>query len=203
MEGNRVVRVIGNIMDITGRKRAEEALLENEKFMDSVFESIQDGISVLNPDLSIRHVNGVMKKWYSKNAPLEGKKCFSCYRNADKPCDPCPTLRCLESGKTEMNIVEGLPDSGIEWIELYSYPVRHAKTGKITGVVEFVRDITPRMQAENALKESEDKYRNLVENINDVIYQVDDNGTVTSNSNYGFGRSNVFGYFFASNRQSQ
>jgi PAS domain-containing protein len=60
------------------QKRAEKRLIENERFMNSIFESIQDGISVLNPDLSIRHVNGVMKKWYSKNLPLEGKKCFAC-----------------------------------------------------------------------------------------------------------------------------
>jgi PAS domain-containing protein len=58
------------------RKLAEEVLRDNEQFMISVFESIQDGISVLNPDLSIRHVNSVMKKWYLENLPLEGKKCF-------------------------------------------------------------------------------------------------------------------------------
>jgi len=62
-------------------KRAEEALRDNEQFMISVFESIQDDISVLNPDLFIRHVNSVMKKWYSENLLLEGKKRFECYNS--------------------------------------------------------------------------------------------------------------------------
>jgi len=130
------------------RKRAEEALRDSEQFMISVFESIQDGISVLNPDLSIRHVNGVMEKWYSENLPLEGKKCFECYHNANRPCNPCPTLRCLESGKTEKDIVVGLSDSDVEWIELFSYPIKDPNSEKITGVVEFVRDITELKQAQ-------------------------------------------------------
>ena len=129
------------------QKRAEETLRDSEQFMISIFESIQDGISVLNPDLSIRHVNGVMEKWYSENLPLEGKKCFECYHNANRPCDPCPTLRCLKSGKTEMEIVSGLPDSGVERIELFSYPIKDPNSDKITGVVEFVRDITELEQA--------------------------------------------------------
>jgi len=90
-------------------------LKKNEHFLNSILESVQDGVSVLNPDLTIRHVNGIMKKWYKENLPLEGKKCYKVYHNADKPCDPCPTLRCLETSKTEWNIVPGLPGSPVEW----------------------------------------------------------------------------------------
>lgn len=149
------------------RKRMEESLQDSEQFMVSVFESIQDGICVLNPDLSIRHVNGVMKKWYSESLPLEGRKCFVCYRNSNKSCDPCPSLRCLESGKTETNVVSGRPNAEIEWIEVHSYPVRHAETGETTGIVEFLRDITKRKHNEEALikkdKELESKANRLEE----------------------------------------
>ena len=51
-----------------------ERLRQSEQFLNSVFESIQDGISVMNPDLTIRHANGVMKRWYAANLPLEGKE---------------------------------------------------------------------------------------------------------------------------------
>ena len=122
--------IIGITRDITERKQAEAMLLENEQFMSSVFEGIQDGISVLNTDLSIRHVNGIMEKRYSEHLPLEGKKCFECYRNVDQPCTPCPSLRCLESGKTEMDIVPGPSGSNSEWIELYSYPIKRDGTEK-------------------------------------------------------------------------
>jgi len=113
-----------------------------------MFASIQDGISVLNPDLTIRHVNGVMKQWYEQNLPLEGKKCYECYHNRHKPCDPCPTLQSLKSGKTELEIVPGLEGSPVEWIELFSYPMKDPDSGEVTGVLEVVRDITERKRTE-------------------------------------------------------
>ena len=142
--------------EITERKQAEEDLKKNEQFLNSILESVQDGVSVLDSDLTVRHVNGIMNKWYKENLPLEGEKCHKVYHNADKPCDPCPILRCLESGKTEWNIVPGLPGSPVEWIELYSYPIKDSNSGKITGVVEFVRDITERKKAEERLKKTMD-----------------------------------------------
>jgi len=147
------LQVQATVRDITRHKRIEEALRQSERFMQSVFNAIQDGISILKPDLTIYHVNEVMNKWYADNVPLEGKKCFQCYHNRDKPCDPCPTLRCFESGKTEMNIVPGLPGSGIEWIELYSYPIKDEVTGENVGAVEFARDVTKSKQAERDLKD--------------------------------------------------
>ncbi len=141
--------------EIAERRRAEEALKSSEQFLDDIVESIQDGISVLDPDLTICHVNGVMRSWYADNLPLEGKKCHSAFHNADRPCHPCPTLRCLESGRTEREVVPGLPGSPVEWIELFSYPIRDRGSGKISGVVEFVRDITQKVKMEARLRQAE------------------------------------------------
>lgn len=155
--------------DLSNRKNVDKELEENRLFLRSIFNSIQDGISVLRPDLTILHVNNVMNEWYKENTPLEAKKCYEVYHNKDRPCEPCPTLRSLESGKTEMNIVPGLPGSPVEWVELYSYPMKDATTGKIYGVVEFVRDITKKVKYENAMRESEDKYRTIVSSMSDMI----------------------------------
>jgi PAS domain S-box-containing protein len=173
------------------RKKAQKALRENEQFMTSVFESIQDGISILNPDLSIRYVNNIMKTWYAEKLPLEGQKCYACYQNLSEPCSGCPTLRSLESGKTEMQIVQGAPGSEVEWIELYSYPIKDNETGKITGIVEFVRDITQRMQATEALRESEEKYRDLAASLPQVVFETDLLGNLTFVNQNAF---DLFGY---------
>ena len=137
--------------EVDERKRIEQALRQSENFLDNIIESIQDGISVLDPDLTIRHTNRVMREWYRQSLPLVGKKCHLCYHNQDVPCPACPSLRSLQSGKTERATVPGLPGSPVEWIELYSFPIVDKESGKITGVVEFVRDITSRRQLEEQL----------------------------------------------------
>ena len=52
--------------------------------------------------------------------------------------------------------------------------------GALTGVVEIVTDITDRRKAEEALRQSEQKYRELFENANDIIFILDFDGTILS-----------------------
>lgn len=141
------------------KNRFNTLLHEKEQLLNDVFESIQDGISVLDRDLTIRHANGVMKRWYADQVPLEGKKCYTCYQNREDPCAPCPSLRCMESGHTERDEVPGLPGSPVEYIELFSYPMKDPDSGDVTGVVEFVRDITQRKRTEIQLHESNQRLR--------------------------------------------
>ncbi len=163
--------VRGVVLDITERKQAERTLQENERFLDAVFESIQDGISVLSPDLTIRRVNGLMRRWYADALPLEGKKCHLCYQNRDTPCEPCPTLRCLQTGRVESDVVRGVPGSIVEWVELFSYPIKDATSGRVTGVVEFVRDITRRKYTEDALALRERQMRATLDSTPNVAVQ--------------------------------
>ena len=141
---------------------------ESEQFLDAVFNSIQDGISVLNTDLSIRYVNPVMEEWYAEQMPLIGGTCYRKYHNRSEPCENCPTLRCIESERAESEIIPGLSgaeDSDPEWIQLSSYPLKDSDTGDVHGVVEFVRDISKSIRTENELKESLRQQEILVKEI--------------------------------------
>ncbi len=145
---NRITGAVHIMEDVTEQRIIEKRLKEREAFLTSIFESIQDGISVLDRDLTIKMVNPVINIWHACHVPLEGKKCYQVYQNRDKPCSPCPTLRCFQSGKTEMEIVAVPSDAGEKWIELYSYPLKDPDTGEVLGAIEFVRDITQRRKAE-------------------------------------------------------
>ncbi len=131
---------------------AQGALREKNQFFDGVLNTIQDGIGVLAPDLTVLYTNKVMEKWYAKSLPLCGKKCYEAYHAGHSPCRPCPSLRSMETGKMEMDVVPGYPDGDIRWLELYSYPMKDETTGQVTAVVEFVRDVTQRIADQETLR---------------------------------------------------
>ncbi len=150
---------IASILDITQRLEAEKAARDSERFMDSIFRSIQDGISILDKDLRIVRVNPTMERWYAYSMPLVGKKCHEAYHGKDEPCAVCPTLQTLRTGKVAIEVVpkRGPGSEVLGWQELFSFPQINPDTGQMDGVIEYVRDISERKQYEDALKQANEK----------------------------------------------
>lgn len=121
-----------------------------EKFLNDIFTSIQDGISVLDRDLTILKVNPSMERWYAHAMPLVGKKCYEAYHGRKSHCDICPTLQTLANGKPACEMVPKTGPGGkvVGWLDLYSFPLIDAETGEMTGVIEYVRDVTEQKKAE-------------------------------------------------------
>jgi diguanylate cyclase (GGDEF)-like protein/PAS domain S-box-containing protein len=139
--------------DITERKLVQQALQDRERFLSSIFSSIQDGISILDTELNVLQVNPTMEKWYAHNMPLVGKKCYQAYHCADVPCAVCPSQRTLATGNTAYDVVPKRIAGGqqVGWFDLYSFPLIDSATGKIKGVIEYVRDISERRKAEEEI----------------------------------------------------
>ncbi len=84
---------LANMLEIgVGRRSAERNVRDRERFLANMFASIQDGISVLSPDMTIMQVNPAMERWYQHAMPLVGKKCFLAYQGRDSPCEACPAI---------------------------------------------------------------------------------------------------------------
>ena len=156
-------RILCILTDLTLQKLAEERLKSNRTLTEAVFDSIQDGISVLDREFTIITVNPAMKKWYADTLPLEGKKCYQVYHGQPRACERCPTRRALKSGKLEMDEVPMIKQGkAVGTLELYAFPMLD-EAGRIETVVEYVRDITARKQAESLLKERERLFRSIFE----------------------------------------
>ncbi len=165
-EHNKVIEIIGYSIDITEHKKATEKIKENEKFFNDVFNSISDGISILDKDLNIIQTNKIMEKMYHHNFPFHGKKCFAVYQNRSIPCENCPSLKAIETKRTQSCIVP-YPDSENPsgWIDLSSYPIIDMN-GSATGVIEYVKDITERKKVELELISQTKRLKNILSGTN-------------------------------------
>ncbi len=149
--------IMGTAKDITDRKRNEKALQEREHFLNNIFSSIQDGISVLDSELNILRVNPAMERWYAGAKPLVGKKCYLAYHGRSEPCEACPGRRTIKTGEAAVEVV---PRIGGEhkvtgWLDVYSFPLADNETGEISGVIEYVRDISDIKKAEELQHENQ------------------------------------------------
>lgn len=187
---------MGTFMDITESKRAEVELREKEAFLESIFASIQDGIGVLDTDMNIIRVNKTAQKWYPHVVSFIGKKCYEAYHGRNERCEVCPVWRTLKTGEAAYDIVakHGADGKEVGWIEIYSYPMIDTATGKMKGVIEYVRDISERMIAEKNLR----LFSEAVDEAPDGVQIVDLNGYVTYSNRaveemYGIPRENLNG----------
>jgi PAS domain S-box-containing protein len=139
-----LLAIEGFISDTTEKVQLQESIKESERFLSEVFTCIQDGIDVLDTDLNIVRTNAAMEKWYAHAMPLIGKKCYEVYHGRKTRCDACPTCRTLETGKADYELVPKTgPGGKVEgWVDLYSFPLVDVATGKLKGVIEYVREIT-------------------------------------------------------------
>ncbi|MCG8701438.1 MAG: PAS domain S-box protein, partial [Bacteroidales bacterium] len=164
------------VRDIDEKERISIELTENEQLLQNIFNCFTDGISVLDTDMNILKINNVMEEMYKHAMPLVGKKCYHAYHEKESPCTVCPTIHTLKTGEPHTAIVNYHTNEGnIGWIELSTYPMFDSNK-KISGIVEHVKDITKRTFVEMNLKESEEKYRLLIEGQTDLVIKVDTNG---------------------------
>ena len=157
--------------EVNGRKKTEENLRQNEQFLANIFDNFQDGISILDKDLNIVKVNTWMEKTFHESMPLVGKKCFKAYHKLDSVCPNCPLIATLKTGLPGRGIVS-IPCPGREWIEISSSALKDSN-GNITGIIEHVKDITERKNAEDALRESEARLRTILDNIQTGVFIIE------------------------------
>ena len=163
----------GIIRDITERKRAEEALKKNEEKYRLTFASTSDIIFTVDPELKVSSITPSVEKVLGYSPQELVNKSFSDLNLMT----PESLERAIFNVKQVFSgldvptaIYEFITKDGVKGIgEVTGSPI--VQEGKIIGVTCVARDITERMLAEEALTKSEEKYRSLVENAQEGIYQ--------------------------------
>jgi diguanylate cyclase (GGDEF)-like protein/PAS domain S-box-containing protein len=158
--------------EIVERVQVEAALRRSERLLRSIFDSTPDLLTVHDRDFNIIMSNWHLDGCLPEEARAAGLKCYQAYLRRDRHCDPCYMLKVFETGEPHRGELSNPADGRAR--EIVAYPI-YDQSGQINLVALHVRDITPRRHMEEALKESEAKYRLLAENAQDVIWNIDRN----------------------------
>lgn len=142
------------ILDITERKRAEiEIKMERDK-LTAIFESMQDGVYIVNKDYDIQYVNPVLKKELGVPG---GEKCHKYFHDSDEPCSFCKNEDVF-AGKT-VQWEWTSPVNGKTY-DLIDTPIKNAD-GSISKL-EIFRDITERKLTEEELAKHREHLEELI-----------------------------------------
>jgi PAS domain S-box-containing protein len=166
--------ILMSAVDVTVHKKAEEALIQSEEKYRSVVENIGIGISVIGPEMEILAVNRQIKEWFPD---VEVSKKPICYKTYNKPprediCSYCPTYKSLKDGQVHESITETPAGDKIVNYRIVSSPIKD-KDGKVIAAIEMVEEITERKKAEEALRESEERYKSLFQGAAEGIIVAD------------------------------
>lgn len=148
---------------------------ETKEFLESVFNAITDGITVIDKNYNIIYINQSLAHFYGYKGPKEiiGKKCHKAFRDKKTRCKDCPTKDVFETGKPEHTIfsTEDHHKNELYW-EIYFYPIYDDK-GEVKSVVEYSRNITREKKLEEEIKGYERRLGELLSVSRDVIVEYD------------------------------
>ncbi len=161
------------------RKRAEMALKDSEKKYHDLLDNANDLIQFVRADTSIQFVNN---KWLETLGYSEEE-----VKNL-KVTDILPenqiarimeVLKGVANGGTVTNIETTFISKHGKEISVEGNESGLFQDGEFIGAIGIFRDITERKRAEDALRESEEKYRTVLEEMEDSYFEVDLGGHIT------------------------
>jgi two-component system cell cycle sensor histidine kinase/response regulator CckA len=173
--------LMGSFRDITERKRAEEAVREGEERFRLAFENANTGVCLVDLDGNLLRVNNKMCEifGYTKEE-LERMTVNNIAHPEDIDVSPAFIKKTLR-GETDRGTFEKRyfhKKGHTVTCQVSSSLVRDAE-GSPLYFISHVHDITERKQAEEALRQSEERYRTILEDIEEGYFEVDLTGRST------------------------
>ncbi|MGB2885256.1 MAG: PAS domain S-box protein, partial [Dehalococcoidia bacterium] len=166
---NIPVAVVGNLRDITERKMAEEEM----RIKENALENSINAIAMSDMEGKITYVNqACVKLWGSDNKEeLLGKPYWKLLESEDVSVAKEVASAISDDQSWEGEIVARTKDGTEKYVHVLSGVVKDAEGNPIQTISSFI-DITERKNTEKALRESEEKFRNVLDSSLDMVYRL-------------------------------
>jgi PAS domain S-box-containing protein len=177
--------IVINTRDVTERKRMEEALRHSEKKLRFMFENARDAVILVDRNGKIVDIGGTAQNLLGYNPQTfigVGLAEFGVFEEKE-------LVRIAEIFKEAVKggAIRGLLQTVVKRRDGSLVPVEVSTkavedNGKVEAFLCILRDISERKRAEEALQESEERFRTLIENISDAIMVLEWDGTIRYDS---------------------
>ena len=176
-------------MELKVRKRAEEELRDSEEKYRTLFETMAQGVVYQDGEGKIISANPSAEKILGLSiAQMQGRTSIdprwkSIHEDgSDFPGETHPAMISLSTGRKVKDAVMGVFNPQTEsyrWISINAVPQFKEGEDSPYQVYTTFDDITERKHAQEALRESEEKYRTILEDMEEGYYEVDLSGNFT------------------------
>jgi PAS domain S-box-containing protein len=161
--------------EIKERTKAEKELQASERLLSATFDALQDLLVVIDKDFRV-----VMSNWKDHDFMPEKDRqghpfCYEVFMNRKKPCDPCHAMEVFASGEAKQLETTNPIDGKVRDIRVF--PMFDDK-GEVVAVIEHLRDINARKEAETALKESQQRFKSIFDNAPIGFYRTTADGRI-------------------------
>jgi len=155
-------------LESKNKKTERIVLFDEQSKSEAILSAIGEGISIQATNFRILYQNQIHKNLFGDHM---GEICYDAYRQKEDICEECPIAASFKDGHVHNLERKLITDKGILHIEVTASPLKNPD-GKIIAGIEIVRNITDRKKMEEALRQSEEKYRVLISNIQDGVFVI-------------------------------
>ncbi len=182
-ENGEVTRIVGIAQDITERKADADQLRQAKEFSDKLIQTANVIILGLDSEGRVDIFNQTAESITGYTAAeLRGQNWFEKLTPRDRYPEVWNEFNRLVLGDAPRTFENPILTKNGEERYIMWQNNQIVVDGKVVGTISFGNDITERRQVEAALRESEERYRDLVENAHDIIYSHDLQGKYVSSN---------------------
>ena len=167
--------LVGSWLDITERKRTEETLAESEERYRTLAESSQDSIYIIDREMRVQYVNHFGAELLGVNSEEIVGECLEKFFDKDTYHRLEVTLQAVIETGTPMSEIRLIRFQNREvWQDTRLVPIRGLQD-EVSAVMGVSRDVTEEKRAEQALRDSEARFRTLVQHAPNgiLVFNVD------------------------------